>query len=352
MTKLRKMMAAILVKLHEPLIVDEVMLPEKIEFGQVLVKVRYSGICGSQIGEIEGVKGHDKYLPHLLGHEGSGEVLEVGPGVKYVHPGDHVVLHWRKGRGIDSDPPTYMWKGRRLNAGYVTTFNQYAVVSENRLTTIPENFELEVASLFGCAATTGLGVVTNDAKLKVGESIVIFGAGGVGLNVVQGAAMTSAYPIVAVDLFDKRLKLAKEFGATHLINSARTDAKTEIQQILESDGADVIVDNTGNADIVALAYELTQPQGRTILVGVPRKENNISIHSLPLHFGKILTGSHGGQTDPSVDIPKYIRLYRAGKLKLNGLITDRFALGEINLAIEKMRRGKVAGRCLIDFGML
>src|SRR5262245_35220563 len=124
----RSMQAAILAEQRKPLVVDEVSLPERLDFGQVLVRVIYSGICGAQLNEIDGAKGEDPYLPHLLGHEGSGVVLEVGPGVKTVSPGQRVVMHWRKGRGIEAATPQYRWRGRPLNAGWVTTFNPYAVV--------------------------------------------------------------------------------------------------------------------------------------------------------------------------------------------------------------------------------
>jgi S-(hydroxymethyl)glutathione dehydrogenase / alcohol dehydrogenase len=345
---IKKMRAAILVGQNKPLVIDQVELPKELDYGQVLVKVHYSGICGSQLGEIHGVKGEDKYLPHLLGHEGSGVILEVGPRVQYVKPDDHVVLHWRKGYGIDAKPPSYSWKGKRLNAGNVTTFNEYVIVSENRITPIPKEFDLKIAPLFGCAVTTGLGVINNNAQLKIGESIVVFGAGGIGLNVVQGAEMTSAYPIVAVDMYDNKLEQAKMFGATHLINSRKNDVKDEILKIVGSDGADVIVDNTGDVGVIQLAYELTQQLGRTILVGVPKKGANTSLQTLPLHFGKVITGSHGGESNPSIDIPKYVRLYQAGKLKLGELITDVFTLDKIDKAIGMMRKGEITGRCLID----
>jgi len=346
----KTMQAAILTEQNQPLKIDEVTLPEKLFYGQVLVKVFYSSICGSQIGEIKGVKGEDKYLPHLLGHEGVGEVLEVGPEIKHVKHGDHVIMHWRKGDGIEANPPKYTWNGKELNAGFVTTFNEYAVVSENRLTPVEHSFDLQLAPFLGCAVTTGLGVITNNAKLKIGESIVIFGAGGVGLNIIQGAALTSAYPIIGVDLYDNKLEMARKFGATHVINSKQSNVVAEIQNIVGSQGADVCVDNTGNTQVINMAYRLTQPKGKTILVGVPKINDNISIYSLPLHFGKIITGSHGGETVPSVDIPRYIRLYQAGKLKLKELITDRFSLNKINVAIEKMNNGEISGRCLIEIG--
>jgi S-(hydroxymethyl)glutathione dehydrogenase / alcohol dehydrogenase len=340
--------AAILVAQRQPLVVDEIELPEELGYGQVLVEVRHSGVCGSQLGEIDGVKGEDPFLPHLLGHEGAGQVIAIGPGVKTVHAGERVVLHWMKGRGIEAEPPTYRWQGRRLNAGWVTTFNGYAVVSENRVTAVPETTDLEVAALLGCAVTTGLGVVKNNARLTAGESIAIFGAGGVGLNVVQGAALASAWPIIAVDLFDAKLQLASRLGATHTINARIADVRAEIGKIVGTAGVDVAVDNTGDPRVIEMAYELTARQGRTVLVGVPKAGGHIAIHSLPLHFGKSLAGSHGGESQPSRDIPRYLRLIDAGKLALDHLVTDRYGLDDINEAIAAMREGRVAGRCMIE----
>ena len=340
--------AAILVELHKPLEVDTIELPESLGFGQVLVEFAYSGICGSQIGEIDGVKGPDEWLPHLLGHEGSGEILAVGEGVKTVAPGDHVVVHWRPGDGLESDTPSYRRNSETVNAGRVTTFNRHAVVSENRVTAIPKDFDLRTAPLFGCAITTGLGIVTHDAKLQLGESIVVFGAGGIGLNVIQGAAMISAHPVVAVDVVDSKLDAALEFGATDAIDGSNSKkAQSAIREIVGEDGADVVVETTGITSVIESAYTLTQPQGRTILVGVPRAGENVSIHTLPLHFGKVLTGSHGGDAQPHIEIPRYIDLLKAGKLKTEGLITDEFPLQDINRALEVVRSG-TAGRVLID----
>lgn len=339
--------AAILNEQRAPLVIDEIELPQTLECGQVLVRVLYSGICGSQLGEIEGVKGPDKYLPHLLGHEGSGEVLAIGPGVRHVAPGDLVVLHWRKGAGIESAPAAYTWHGKKLNAGWVTTFNEHAIISENRLTKLPQGFDLEVAPLLGCAVTTGFGAMVNTAGLKIGESVVVLGAGGVGLNVIQAAALTTAHPIVAVDIFDNRLELARAMGATHVINSRGIDLAAAIRAIIGPKGADVVVDITGNTGLIAMAYQLTQPQGRTILVGVPRAADDITIHSLPLHFGKVLKGTHGGDGDPSIDIPRYANLAMSGRLQLAPLVTERYGLDGINTAISRMKSGEAAGRCVI-----
>src|SRR4030095_3311879 len=153
------MKAAVLVELNKPLVMGDLDLPGQLSFGQVLVRIHYSGICGAQINEIEGAKGPDKFLPHLLGHEGSATVLDIGPGVKTVAKGDRVVLHWRPSDGLQSDPPAYQWNGQRGNAGWLTTFNDHAVVSENRVTKIPSDFDLRIAPLFGCAVTTAMGVV-------------------------------------------------------------------------------------------------------------------------------------------------------------------------------------------------
>ena len=340
--------AAVLTRQKCALTVTEVLLPKQLQAGQVLVRILFSGICGSQIGEINGVKGEDRHLPHLLGHEGTGEVLAIGPGVSHVRPDDRVVLHWRPGRGIQSAPPTYQWQGKPLNAGFVTTFNEYAVVSENRLTVIPKDIDPRTATLFGCAVTTGLGVINNNARLKIGQSLVVFGAGGVGLNVIQGGSLASAYPIVGIDLYPSKLELAQRFGATHTNDAgSEIDILTAVRKALGSKHADVVVDNTGDVEVIRLAMQITHPQGKTILVGVPRKATPVPLYPLPLFFGKVLTGSHGGESDPSQDIPRYLKLYRAGRLKLDELLTQHFTLDQINVAIERMQNGEITGRCLI-----
>jgi S-(hydroxymethyl)glutathione dehydrogenase/alcohol dehydrogenase len=341
------MKAAILTELNAPLVVASLEPPGGLSFGQVLVKVHYSGICGAQINEIEGAKGPDKFLPHLLGHEGSGTVLDVGAGVRTVKKGDHVVLHWRPSAGLQAETPTYRWNGTRVNAGWVTTFNDHAIVSENRLTAIPDDVDLRTAPLFGCAVTTAMGVVNRDAAVQIGQSVVVFGVGGVGVNIVQSAAMVSAHPIVALDVVDSKLEWARRFGATHTFNSKTIDdVSTPIRNVVGAAGADVVVDTTGRARVIELAYELTHADGKTILVGVPRKGDNISIYSLPLHFKKVLTGSHGGSANPHIDIPRYIRLMRAGKMTLDGLVTHEFPLDKVNEAIATVRRGE-AGRVLL-----
>lgn len=344
-----KAMAAILVESKKPLVLEEIEMPP-LTFGQVLVKVLCTGICGAQINEIDAVKGPDKFLPHLLGHEATAEVLEVGPCVKSVAAGDRVAMHWRKGAGIEAPPPKYAARRGTINAGWVTTFNECAVVSENRVTRVPADFDPESGALMGCAVTTAFGVINNNAHLKVGESIAIFGAGGVGLNIVQGAAMVAAHPIIAIDLFDNKLELATKLGATHCINAARTDPEPEVLKITGPAGVDVAVDNTGNVKVIEKAYRVTSARGRTILVGVPPKGQQASIYTLPLHFEKILKGSHGGDSRPEFDIPNYVKLCQAGKLDLKPLVGKRYRFEQINEAIDDMRSGRVAGRCLVHMG--
>ena len=215
------------------------------------------------------------------------------------------------------------------------------------MTPIPAGSDLEVAALFGCAVTTGFGVVENNAKVRIGESVVVFGAGGVGLNIVQAAVLVGAYPVVAIDLFDNRLNMAKQMGATHLINSKSQDAWAEIEKITGSKGVDVFIDNTGQPTVIELGYGVTKPQGRVILVGVPHRGRNINIYSLPLHFGKGLLGSQGGESIPNTDIPRYLNLFIANRIRLRELITECLPLDDINAAIGNMRSGKTSGRCLI-----
>ena len=338
------MKSAILVKNKKPLVVANIDLPQELDFGQVLVKVFYSGICGAQINEIDAVKGPDKFLPHLLGHEGSGVVERVGKGVKTVKKGDRVVLHWRPSSGIQSTTAKYMWNGKKVNAGWVTTFNEKAVVSENRLTVIPKDFDLRTAALFGCAITSGFGAVNNDANVKIGQSVLIFGIGGMGLSIAYASSLVSAFPIIGIDIHKSKMKMGKKFGPTHYIDGNKKDLKTKLHKILEKKDPEIIFETTGNARLMEKAYDLTPHDGKTIFVGVPN--DKIKINSLPLAFDKVLKASHGGASYPDRDIPRYIKLLKNKKINLNNLITHEFELNDINKAIDLFRTGK-AGRIII-----
>jgi S-(hydroxymethyl)glutathione dehydrogenase/alcohol dehydrogenase len=328
--------AAILRELNAPLTVETIEVGSP-DVGQVLVEVRASGICGAQIREITGGKGGDKYLPHLLGHEGGGVVLKVGPGVRKVKVGDHVVLHWRKGSGIDAVCPTYESDSGPVGGGWVTTFNSLALVSENRLTVVPDDLDFGVAALLGCGVTTGLGIINNEAKLKMGQSIAVAGVGGVGLNVVQGAAMVSAGSIVAIDLHQDKLWRAARMGATDIY-----------QEVPDHFPVDVFVDCTGVPGVIQQGLRCVKPGGKLILVGQPQQGLDVVFRDMQRHYqGKTIMDSQGGLTNPDVDIPCYVELYQAGKLKLDELITHRFPLSEINQAVALMKTG-LSGRIIVE----
>lgn len=334
-----KTVAAILVQQKQPLEIDEVEVPG-LRHGQVLVEIVVSRICGSQIGEINGIKGPDHYLPHLLGHEGGGIVLEVGPEVRHVKPGDRVVAHWRPGSGIESGGSVYQRGAQKINAGNITTFQKYAVISENRLTVVPRTTDFEICALLADTLTTGFGVINNDANVHVGESVVIVGCGGIGLGAVLGAKLAGAYPIIGIDLYDHKLEKAAAYGATHTINSSKTDFVEVAHSILKGP-PDVVIDGTGLPSILEKAYALTSPQGRCVIIGVMHHEQKLSLNTLPLHFGKKLFGSHGGCSKPARDIPRQLRMMEAGLFNPAGFVSHRFSLEEVNEAIAKMQSGEV-----------
>ena len=332
--------AAILVEQRKPLVIDEVEVPS-LKRGQVLVEIHATRVCGSQIGEIDGVKGPDKFLPHLLGHEAGAIVLEVGPEVTNVAPGDRVVCHWRPGAGIDAGGAVYDWNGTKVNAGPITTFQKFAVISENRLTRVPPDTDFELCCLLADTLTTGFGIINNDAKVKAGESVVIFGVGGIGLGAVLGAKLAGANPIVGIDLHDHKLAKAADYGLTHRINASRENAAERVKEILGG-LADVTIDGTGNPKVIETAYDLAKLRGgRCVLFGVMPSDQRVSIHTLPLHFGRVLTGSEGGQSKPDVDIPTIIDLLRSQGVNLAGFVSHRGSLESLQQLVDGMRRGEV-----------
>lgn len=337
------MRAAILTKTRARLQVVDLKLP-RLGVGQVRVKIRYAGICGAQLNEIDAVKGPDPFLPHCLGHEGVGTVTKIGPGVTTVQRGDAVVLHWRPGAGIQSEPPVYRWKRKRVNAGWVTTFQEEAIVSENRVTPLRYWPDMRLAPLLGCALTTAYGVITRDANVKPGESVLVMGVGGVGLPIIKLAALVTAYPIIALDPVKAKWHAACAAGAKAAFHPSIPDA--ELRGYCGDRLFDYVIDTTGKAKVIERAYALTKKTGKTILVGVPRHTDPIRIHSLPLHFGKVLTGSEGGASKPQEDIPTLARLVSAAKLQIDDLVTHEFPLQRINQALDLVRSGQ-AGRVLV-----
>lgn len=342
--------AAILVENRQPLVIDEIELPP-LKPGQVLVEIHATRICGSQIGEIDGVKGPDKFLPHLLGHEAGGIVREVGGDVTHVAPGDRVVCHWRPGAGCFAGGAIYDWNGRPVNAGPITTFQKMAVLSENRMTKVPNDTDFELCCLLADTFTTGFGIINNDAHVHAGESLVLAAAGGIGLGVVLGAKLAGAEPIIAVDLHDHKLAKAREYGATHTINASHEDVVAKIREIL--DGlADVTIDGTGNPRVIEMLYDLTRERGgRCVLFGVMPSDQRVSLHTLPLHHGRILTGSEGGQSRPEKDIPDILGILTSEKILWRDFITHRGRLEDVNDLTAKMRAGEVV-HAVMSFSQL
>jgi len=196
--------------------------------------------------------------------------------------------------------------------------------------------------------TTGFGVINNDAKVKIGEAVVIIGCGGIGLGTVLGAKLAGAYPIIAVDIQDHKLQVATKFGATHSVNSAKEDFAEATLRILNQARPDVIVDGTGNPQVLEKAFGLVSPLGRCIGMGVMPHDRKIAINTLPLHLGKTLRGSHGGESLPADDIPRLVRMMQAGVFDPRGFVSHRVTLPEVNDAIAQMRSGEVI-HCMVHF---
>ena len=343
-----KFKAAVLEKNKSPLVTHEISFAGPLQPGQVLVKLIYTGICGKQIEEIDGLGGPDAYLPHLLGHEGTGEVVDTGTGVKKVSVGDNVVLHWMKGSGIQSETPVYEFKGQRINAGWVTTFNEYAVVSENRVTAISADSDMESSPLFGCAVTTGVGVVMNDADIKPHHTLVVYGCGGVGLFAVQAAKLMNPRQIIAVDINEDALSLAHEFGATTTINASTENPVEIVQDLTEGNGAERVIIVTGNKKAIETAIEMASIPGECFQVGVPVVGETISINGHALMHKRNISGSLGGSIFPDRDIPAYMRLNDCGKINAKRLITKVLPFEKINDGFDFVRSNN-PGRIIIKF---
>lgn len=340
------MKAAILEELNKPLKICEVELTD-LQYGQVKVKVLKSGLCGAQLQEIAGLKGNANFLPHLLGHEGCGIVEEIGLGVTNVKIGDKVIMHWRKGDGIEAPFPKYILDGKVISSGKITTLSEYSIVSENRLTSVPQDTPDELCALLGCGLSTALGIINNDANVKFGQSIMIVGCGGVGLNLIQGAYLASAYPIIGMDITDEKADMVFSNGGNWFINH-KIDLFDESLERIGIKKVDIIIDTTGNVEIINETMKYLADSGKYILVAQPKDSLKIdNPNNLFSGEGKTIKASQGGQTSPSQDLKRYINLYNSGKLKIENIITHTFELEEINEAIDVLRSGK-AGRIMIN----
>ena len=303
--------AAVLEKLNSPMVLADLEVPA-LGPGQVLVEVAFAGVCHTQLLECRGRRGDDPYLPHCLGHEGSGTVQEIGPGVSKCRPGDRVVLSWIKGSGADVPGTVYSWNGRTVNAGGVTTFARHTVVSENRVTVIPPSFDLRAAAFLGCAVATGVGAVRNTAGVTPGQSLAVFGVGGVGLCAVAGGRLAGAEPIVAVDVCAAACDWPWNSERRHAIHAGHQDPVVEIQRLCPG-GVDVAVEASGRPDVMLQALRAVRRQGGTaVIAGNAAHGETLHLDPRELNQGKRLFGTWGGDSRPDRDFPDYCRLIEKG----------------------------------------
>jgi S-(hydroxymethyl)glutathione dehydrogenase/alcohol dehydrogenase len=312
----------------------ELTIPE-LRRGQVLVKVVCSGLCHTQLNEIRGRKGKDKWLPHTLGHEGSGEVVDTGPGVTKVEKGDMVIMTWINAKGLSAEQISYTNNGTKINSGPVSTFSDYTVVSENKLVKVPAEIPMDIASLLGCAVTTGAGIILNTLKAGPESTVAVIGAGGIGMSSVIGAGIAGCRKIIAVDISDFKLDMAKDMGATDIVNAQK-------ENVVES-----LMNLTDGSQTMELGMDIIHNSGTVVIAGNLAHGEKIEIDPFDLIKGKKIIGTWGGETRPDEDIVKYLELYKKSRLDLSKLITHRFRLEEINEAFGELEEGKV-GRAVIE----
>jgi S-(hydroxymethyl)glutathione dehydrogenase/alcohol dehydrogenase len=363
------MRASVLFEPRTPLKVEEVELEPPRE-GEVLVRMVASGVCHSCLHAADGSwKGVP--MPIVLGDEGAGVVESVGPGVRTLAPGDHVILSWAPtcgrchycvigrpnlcdkrlaGRGVLPDGTTRMSLGGKPvhHYGHVATYASRTVVHESSAIAIDRTMPLDRAALIGCSVMTGVGAVINTAAVPPGASMAVFGAGGIGLNVVQGGAMVAAHPIIAVDVKAAKLDQARALGATHAVDASRDDPVAEIRRITGR-GADFTFVAVGDAPAVNQAAEALAPGGTCIVIGVPATGATVPLDVRPLVTGeRVIRGSSYGSARTREDLPRMVALYQAGLLKIDELISKRYGLEDANEAFRALAAGELA-RGLIVF---
>lgn len=342
-----KTRAAVLEGISEPLVLRELDIPD-LRPGQVLVEIKYSGICQSQLNEWRGRKGPDRFLPHTLGHEGSGVVLQTGPDVSKVKTGDHVVITWIKASGLDVPSSQYAANGQVINSGAVSTFMTRAVISENRLVPVSD-IPMDIAALLGCAVPTGCGMVLNELKPAKGSSIAIWGAGGIGLCAITAASACGCDPIIAVDIREEPLALAGKCGATHLIDGKQNPVQA-IMKITEGRGTDFGIESAGLIATMQDGFAATRRfGGRFLIAGNAAHGEKMALDPFDLIAGKNIAGSWGGSSDPDKDVPSFAQMYRDGALRLEALISHKIPLHRINEAFSLLEKGH-GGRIVIEMG--
>jgi S-(hydroxymethyl)glutathione dehydrogenase/alcohol dehydrogenase len=351
------MKAAVTYEFDKPLVVEEIQMADPLE-GEVKVKLAATAICHSDIHDIKGeLPGK---LPFIGGHESAGYVEEVGPGVTTLKPGDRVMVTLLSSCGkcfycvsglphlcVEKFAPIKNVRLRTKDGqpidqkGKVSGFAEYALVSESQLMKIPDDMPLESAALMSCGVITGFGAVVNRAGVRAMQSVVVMGLGGVGINAIQGAAISGAYPIIGVDVLDEKMENAMKFGATHMVNAKREDAADAVRELTSGRGADYVFITVGSVAAINQGMMLAGPRGNTVLIGLPPVQDQLCFSPMMIiGMEKQLTGAYMGSTNLKTDIPNLIALYHAGKLKLDELITNRYPLKKINEAIESTISGK------------
>ena len=335
-----KMTAAVLEQCGHPLRLVELEVPE-LERGQVLVKILYSAICRSQIMEINGLRGEDKWLPHMLGHEASGVVVDVGAGVSKVNPGDEVILTWIKSSGIEAATPQYSDGNRIINAGPITTFSNYSIVSESRVILKPDVLKMDVAVLFGCALATGPGMVLKELDIKPDQSVVVLGLGGVGMGALLALLATDHTRVLAVDSDPYKCSLAESFGVkTACSDSAQTILKAGSE--FASAGFDICIEAGGSVATIELGFSLVNSStGILLFASHPPKGERITLDPHELITGKQILGRWGGATEPDSDMPIFAATFNKLEGQLQQLTSDKFPLSEINQAIARFSAGEI-----------
>ena len=361
------MKAAVCYGFGRPLVVEEVEIDSP-RRGEVKVRMAATAICHSDKHYIEGERAAAP--PLVVGHEGAGVVAEIGPDVTLVRVGDRVALsllrqcgrcyfctvglpfHCEGSFALATESRLRNSQGVPLGDGQLgaSAFAEEAIVDQSQLVIVPDDLPFDRACLLACGVITGAGAVLNTAHVRPGSSVAVVGAGGVGLNAVQGAVLAGAYPIVALDTLPGKLAAAQEFGATHTIEAGREDAPAVMRHLTGGRGADYVFVTVGTASAVAAAFDLIRVAGTLVLVGLPAPGVTAPFPIREFTWaGQRVLGSCMGSTRLSVDVPYFIDLYRQGRLKLDELITAHYPLEHINEAIDAVKRGEVR-RNVVMFG--
>tara|TARA_A100000164_G_C21887979_1_gene763797 strand:- start:618 stop:1652 length:1035 start_codon:yes stop_codon:yes gene_type:complete len=339
--------SAVLVKQNKPLKIFDIKIPEPV-FGQVLVKILYSGFCSSQFGEIKGVKGKDNYLPHLLGHEACGIVLKVGSDVKKVKRNDLVVLHWMKSKGKESQKIKYTSKnGLKINSGKVTTFSNLSLVSENRITKI--NFknknQIQYLPLMGCSIPVALSTMEKILEVKREKNILILGSGALGLPMIHYCKQKKLKNIDVLEKNTNAIKKGIKFGATKVFNKLEN---SNLKKKLNENFYEYIVDTTGSSKLITeiLKYPIIC---KFAFLGVPHFREKIQFNSLKINYGLKLLGSYGGNFNPDKDLIRYLKFLKDTKFKFKTYIDKIYNFKDINILIKDYQNKKIIGKALIKF---